>query len=90
MARDLAKAGGSSTMVSKRSRARAIFPERLEGIGLAQLDVPEAVQRRVGPGPLSASVLESRATTLAARPGQVQGEGAVIGEAVQRRGRRAG
>ena len=83
--RDLAKAGGSTTTVSNRSRARSSVAQHLEGIALLPADVGQPVERRVGlPLAASASSLMSRASTAAGPAGQVEREGAVVGEAVQR------
>ena len=83
-ARDFAKAGGSRTMVSNRSRARSMLPQRLEDVRLPPFDVGQCVERRVGRAALQRLLADIQRQHAERPAGQVQGEGAVIGETVQR------
>ena len=70
-------------------------PEQIEGVGLDPLEIAESVAAPHSPAPrASASALASRAVTRAGAGGEVQGEAAMVGEAVERgaarRGQRGG
>ena len=59
-------------------------PKLLEGVRLAPLDVLQPVERRVGPRPLERAGTGVQGDHRPGAAGQVQGEGAVVGEAVER------
>ena len=83
MLRLLAKAGGSSTMVSNRSRARANARSVSNASAFAPLDVLETVELGVGRSTREGIMAQVQREHGPGPPGQVNGEGAMVGKAVE-------